>query len=115
MNETQFKDQLAGTGMSLQAAQEKQLVDLMTRERTNFKWTTDFNNQNPGELDPMSMFTEDRMTQHSQEQAEYNRRLLDQARTFLQQDQLASLEKFLENQRKMQESALKMAGKLFGN
>jgi hypothetical protein len=115
MNMAQFKDQLAGTGTSLESGQEKKLIDLMSRERSNFKWTTDYNNQNPGEGDLATMFTEDRLTRHSQEQTEYNRQLLEQARTFLRQDQLTALEKFLENQRKMQEAAMKMAGKMFGD
>jgi hypothetical protein len=113
MSVGQFRDQISGSDLSLNAAQEKQLIALMQEERTNFKWTTDFNNQAAMASDPMEMFTEDRLNAYAQEKERLDRQVLERARAALKPEQLNSLDKFLTSQRNMQISAMKMARQMF--
>ncbi|HYG23436.1 MAG TPA: hypothetical protein VEH04_11685 [Verrucomicrobiae bacterium] len=112
MSVSQYKDQVAGTGAALNSGQEQQLIDTMSDLRKNFKWTTDYNNQTPPDGNMSAMFSEDRLTQHAREQERYNQELLAKAQTFMTAEQLNSFKTYLENQRKMQEAAMKMAGRM---
>lgn len=111
----QLKDQLARSDIAINSAQEEQLVNLMTHEREQFKWTTDFNDQNPGNLNMAEMFTEERVKRFSEEQLEYNTRLVEKAAAFLSHEQVSEFEKHLETQRKMQELGMMMAARMLNS
>jgi hypothetical protein len=110
----QFRDQLAGSGTALDAGQEQQLVQAMNEQRTNFKWTTDYSNQqNAQNADFAAMFNEDRLATYAQEKAQFDQQFLQRAQQILNPDQLAAFEKFQTSQRDMQIAAMKMAAKMF--
>jgi hypothetical protein len=110
----QFKDQLAGTSTPLNSAQEQQLIQAMTEERTGFKWTTDYSNQKPGDTDFAEMFAEDRMNKFAQEKEQFDQQFLARAKQILTPEQAVEFEKVQTAQRAMQINAMKLAGQMFG-
>jgi hypothetical protein len=110
----QIKDQLAGTPTALSGAQEEQLMTAMEDQRNGFKWTTDFNNRNSADADPMEMFNEDRVAKFAQEKEQYDQEMLARAKKILNPEQLDAYEKNLNSQRAMQITGMKMAAQMFG-
>jgi hypothetical protein len=110
---SQLQDQLAASGTGLDPAQQQQLVQALSDARQNFKWTTDFNNQKPGDGDFAEMFSEDRVNQFALEKAQFDQQFLERARQILTPEQLAAFEKFQEAQRQLQITGMKMAAKMF--
>jgi hypothetical protein len=111
----QFRDQVAGGENALSSAQEKQLIEAMTQERTSFKWTTDPNryNSNPGDPAFAELFTEDRINRLFEEQKLLNQQYLARAQTILTPGQFTQYSKFQEGQLEMQIAAMKMAARMF--
>ncbi len=110
---SQFGDQLAGGPTALSADQQQQLIQAMSEERSGFKWTTDFNNQNPANGDFTALFTEDKMNQFTQEKAKLDELTLTRARSILTPDQVTVFQEFQASQRQMQIAGMKMAAKMF--
>ena len=110
---SQFGDQLAGGPTALTADQQQQLIQAMGEERNGFKWTTDFNNQNPPNGDFTAMFTEDKMNQFAQEKAKLDEQTLARAQSILTPDQFTAFQEFQASQRQMQVAGMKMAAKMF--
>lgn len=108
-----FKDQQASGATPLSPDQEAQLVQLMSDERQNFKFTTDFSDQKKLSGDFASNLTEEKVNQFLQEQGQLNQRYLQRAQGVLSSDQMTSFEKFLGNQSQMQKIGLQMASKMF--
>jgi hypothetical protein len=108
-----FKDQLGSGPTVLTGDQEQQLVEAMTQERQNFKFTTDFSDQSKFTGDFASVFTEDKMNVFFQELAQLNQQYLARAQGILSPDQFTAFEKYLNNQQALQKAGLQMAVKIF--
>lgn len=109
----QLKTQLGGD-LALNANQESLLVSAMSEERQNFKFTTDFSNQQDFSEDMFSKFTEDRINLFLQEQEQLGQKYLARAQTILSADQSAAYAKSLKNQQEMMKMGMKMAQQMFG-
>lgn len=110
-----FKDQQVAGATALTPDQEAQLIQLMGEERQNFKFTTDFSDQNKMQTDLLANLTEDKINQFVQEQEQLHQRYITRAQSVLSADQAASWDKFLASQRQMQAMGLNMASKMFGS
>lgn len=110
---SQFNDQLSGGSTALTADQQQQLIQMMSDERNNFKWTTDYNNKNPANGDIASMFTDDKLDQYAKEKEQLDQQILARAQQFLTAEQLASFQQFQTSQREMQMAGMKMAAQMF--
>jgi hypothetical protein len=111
----QFRDQLAGSATPLGEEQEQQLVQALNQERTNFKWTTDYSNQKPGDTDYAAMFSEDKLARFGSEKEQFDQQFLERAKKILSPEQYAAYEKHQVAQREMQINAMKMAAQMFGH
>jgi hypothetical protein len=111
-NVSQFNDQLSGA-TTLTSDQQAQLIQAMSEERNNFKWTTDYNNQNPPNGDYSSMFTDDKLNQFTQEKEQLDQQILARVKQILTPEQLTSFEQFQTTQRQLQLAGMKMAAQMF--
>ncbi len=109
----QFRDQLAGSGTPLGAEQEQQLVQALNQERTSFKWTTDYSNKTPGDMNYAELFSEEKLDRFAQEKEQFDQQFLGRAKAILTPEQFAAYEKHQAAQREMQVNAMKMAAKMF--
>ena len=109
-----FRDQQATGPGVLTADQENQMVQMMTDERQNFKFTTDLSDQSKVTGDLAGNLTEEKVNQFLQEQEQLQQRYLSRAQTFLSADQYASYQKFITSQLQMQKLGLNMASQMFG-
>jgi len=110
----QFQDQMASSESALSPAQEEQMIQLLSSERTSFKWTADYSKPNPGDANFAEMFDENRLNQYAQEREQYDAQVLAKASGILNPAQLKAFEDFQATQRKMQEVSMKMAAQMFG-
>jgi hypothetical protein len=108
-----FKDQLGSGPTALSDGQEQQLIQVMTQERQNFKFTTDLADKSSLTGDFATMFTEDKMNGYVQELGQLNQQYLARAQTILSPDQYTAFEKYLNNQQAMQKMGIQMAVKMF--
>jgi hypothetical protein len=108
-----FKDQLGIGPAALTGDQEEQLIQAMTQERQNFKFTTDFSDQSKLTGDFASMFTEDKVNSYFLELGQLNQQYLTRAQGVLSQDQLTKFEGYLNSQKALQKAGMQMAGKMF--
>jgi hypothetical protein len=108
-----FKDQLASGPNALTSDQEEQLIQAMSAERTNFKFTTDLSDKSKFTGDFASMFTEDKINQFQQELGQLDQHYVTRAQSILTPDQAAAFDKFLASQRQMQQLGMQMAAKMF--
>jgi len=109
----QFSDQLADGAMALSPDQQQQLIQVMSEERNGFKWTTDFNQQNPPTGDFTAMFTEDKINQFAEEKEKLDQQTLARVQQILNPDQLTAFQQFQTTQRQLQMAGMKMAAKMF--
>ncbi len=110
----QFADSLAGSATPMSTEQQQQMAQAMTTERTNFKWSTDYSNRNPGDSDYAAMFSADKLAQFAQEKEQFDQQFLTQAKTVLTPEQYTAYQTFQASQRDLQINAMKMAAKMFG-
>ncbi|MDB6023309.1 MAG: hypothetical protein JWQ04_3166 [Pedosphaera sp.] len=108
-----FKDQLGSGPGALTGDQEEQLIQAMTQERQNFKFTTDLSDKSKFDGDFSSMLTEDKMNGFFQEQEKLNQQYLARALGILPPDQAAAFEKYLNSQQALQKAGMQMAAKMF--
>ena len=108
-----FKDQLAGGEMALKSDQEQQLIQALTQERGNFKFTTDYSRQSNPTEDVFGQFTEEKLNVYFQEQEQLNQRYLARAQTILSPEQYAAYQKSLAAQQAMAQMGMKMAAQMF--
>lgn len=108
-----FKDQLGSGPTALSDGQEQQLIQVMTQERQNFKFTTDLSDKSSLTGDFATMFTEDKMNGYVQELGQLNQQYLARAQTILSPDQYTAFEKYLNTQQAMQKMGIQMAVKMF--
>lgn len=108
-----FKDQLSGGPTALTDEQEQQLIQAMTQERQNFKFTTDFSDKSKFAGDFASMLTEDKMNGYFQELGQLDQQYVARAQGILSPDQLTGFSKYLDNQAAMQKAGMQMAAKMF--
>jgi hypothetical protein len=109
----QFKGQLTAD-LALNAGQEQSLLDAISKERQDFKFTTDFSNQQDFSEDMFAKFTEERMSLYFQEQDQLNQRILARAQPLLSQEQYNTYAKSLKSQQDMMKMGMKMAQQMFG-
>jgi hypothetical protein len=109
-----FKDQQGSGANALNPDQEAQLVQFMSEERQNFKFTTDFTDQSKITGDFASYFTEEKIGQFQQEMEQLYQKYSTRAQQVLSPPQLEQFDKFLKSQRDLQGVGLKMAMKMFG-
>jgi len=110
----QFREQLASSSTPLTADQERQLVQAMNQERTNFKWSTDYQNKQPGDPDFAQIFSEEKLNQFAREKAQFDQQFIERAKQILTPDQIALYESYQATQTETQIGQMKMAAKLFG-
>jgi hypothetical protein len=108
-----FKDQQASGPAVITPEQEDLLVQAMSQERQNFKFTTDFYDQTKVASDLAGSFTEEKLNQFMQERGLLDQKYLERAQTILTADQFTSFQKFVQSQGQVQSAALKMAVKMF--
>lgn len=114
MTLSMYKDQ-QGTGPgALNPSQEEQLLQAMSEERQNFKFTADFSDKSKFDGDFTSYFTPERIDKFAQESAELDQHYLDRAKTILTPEQLDPFNKFLNSQLELQKASFKMAASMFG-
>lgn len=109
---SQFGDQLSSS-TAMNADQQQQLVQAMSDERNNFKWTTDYSNQNPPNGDYASMFSDEKINQFVQEKEQFDQQFLARAQQVLTPEQAIAFEQFQTGQRQMQLAGMKMAAQMF--
>lgn len=108
-----LQDQLAGGSTALTDDQEQQLIQAMTQERQNFKFTTDLSDKSKFTGDFSSMFTDDKIDTYFQESSQLNQQYLTAAQQILSPDQLTAFQQYLNNQQTMQKAGMQMAAKMF--
>ncbi len=108
-----FKNEL-GADAQLTAAQEEQLRQALSAERQDFKFTTDFSDQQDFSEDMFSKFTEERINLYLQEQDQLNQKILARAQTILTPTQYTAYAKSLKTQQDMMKMGMKMAQQMFG-
>jgi len=108
-----FKDQQAAGAAALNAEQEAQLVQALTEERQNFKFTTDFYDQSRLKGDLAAYFTQENIDRFQQEKEQLDQQYLARARDILSAEQIGPFEKFLSSQRELQKTGMKMGMKMF--
>jgi len=109
-----FKDQQAAGPGALKPEQEELLVQAMSEERQNFKFTTDYYDQSKFNGDFAQYFTEDKLNQFQKEREQLHQQYLTRAKDILTEEQRGPFEKFLGSQRDLQDAGMKMAVKMFG-
>jgi hypothetical protein len=107
-----FKNQLPADAQ-LTANQEQLLISAVSEERQNFKFTTDFSNQQDFSADTFSRFTEERINLFLQEQDQLNQKYLARAQPILSAEQYTAYQKSLKNQQEMLKMTMTMAAKMF--
>lgn len=108
-----LKDQLGAGTAALTDDQEQQLIQAMTQERQNFKFTTDLSDKSKFDGDFASMFNEDKMSGFFKESVQLNQQFVGRAQSILSPDQLNAFQKYLDNQQTMQKAGMQMAAKMF--
>jgi len=108
-----LKDQLAGGSSPLTDIQEQQLIQALSDERQQFKFTTDFSDKSKFNGDFASMFTEDKVNTYFQEMDKLNQQFQARASGILSADQLSAFNKYLSSQQEMQKAGMQMAAKMF--
>jgi hypothetical protein len=108
-----FKDQLGAGPMALTDVQEQQLIQALTQERENFKFTTDFSDKSRFTGDFASMFTEEKISTYLEELGQLNQQYQNRAQTILSPDQMTAFGKYLSSQTAMQKAGMQMAVKMF--
>lgn len=109
---TGLKQQLPSSA-ALNPTQEQQLLQAMYDERKNFKFSTDFYNQQNSQANPAEFFTEEKLAAFAKEREQLDQLLLVKARQILTSDQLVPFQDFQKSQRDLQLNAMKMAAKMF--
>ena len=109
-----FKDQQGSGSEALNAEQEAQLVQVLSQERQNFKFTTDFTDQSKFNGDFDSYFTDEKIQQFQTESEQLHEKYEDQARQILSPLQFEQFKKFLKGQMDMQNTGLRLARRMFG-
>jgi len=110
---SQFNDQLADGPNGLTPDQQQQMIQVMSDEQNNFKWTTDMSNPTASGVDMTTMFTEDKVNQYAQEKEKLDQQTLTRVQPLLTPDQFTSFQQFQASQRDMQMMGMKMAAKMF--
>jgi hypothetical protein len=110
-----FQDQQATGPNALNPDQVDQLIQIMSQDRQNFKFTTDYSDQSKLSGDLGSNFTEEKISQFQTEMEQLYNEYASQAQSILSPGQFEAFQKFLKSQRDMQAAGLKMAGAMFGN
>lgn len=108
-----LKDQLASGSSPLTDTQEQQLVQAMTEERQNFKFTTDLGDKSKFNGDFTSMFTEGRMNTYFQELDQLDQQYQARAQSILSADQLTTFSKYVNSQQSLQKAGMQMAVRMF--
>jgi hypothetical protein len=106
-----FKDQLNGAA-ALTPDQEQQLIDAMTKERQNFKFTSDLSDKSKLMANPSAMFNEENVNRFIQELDQLNQHFVGQAQNILAPDQLEAFQKYLNNQQALQKMGMQMGAKM---
>ena len=109
-----FKDQQASGPDALSSDQESQLLQAVLDQTHSFKFSTDYSDQAKLLADPASFFTDEKIAQFEQEQAQLLDLYLQRATNILSPGQLEPFASFLKTERSMQDTRMKMAAKLFG-
>jgi hypothetical protein len=107
-----FKDQLSANA-ALSPEQEQQLIEVMTKARQEFKFTTDFSNKSSVPGDFTAMFNEENVNRFIQEMDQLNQNFVSHSQNILTPDQLVSFQKYLNNQQALQKVGMQMGAKMF--
>ena len=108
-----FKEQLSGGPTAISDEQEQQLIQAMSQQRENFKFSTDLSDKSKFTGDITTQFTEEKMNAYMQELSQLNQQYLSRAQGILQPEQAASFEQYLKNQQALQKAGMQMAVKMF--
>ena len=108
-----FSDQLTGS-MELTSDQTEQLVQAMSDERQQYKFTVDFSDPGKYSGDMATLYSDENISQYQKELEQLHQLYLARAQTILTPDQQTVFQKYLSNRLAMQNMGLNMTAKIVG-
>jgi RNA polymerase sigma factor (sigma-70 family) len=108
-----FSDQLTGS-MELTSDQTEQLVQAMSDERQQYKFTVDYSDPGKYSGDMATLYSDENINQYQKELEQLQQLYLARAQTILTPDQQTVFQKYLANRLVMQKMGLNMAAKIVG-
>ena len=108
-----FSDQLTGS-MELTSDQTEQLVQAMSDERQQYKFTVDFSDPGKYSGDMATLYSDENISQYQKELDQLHQLYLARAQTILTPDQQTVFQKYLSNRLAMQNMGLNVAAKVLG-
>jgi RNA polymerase sigma factor (sigma-70 family) len=108
-----FSDQLTGS-MELTSDQTEQLVQAMSDERQQYKFTVDYSDPSKYSGDMATLYSDENISQYQKELEQLHQLYLARAQTILTPDQQTVFQKYLSNRLAMQNIGLNMAAKILG-
>jgi len=103
----------AATAGELNPEQQEQLLEALTKARSQYPWTSELSRRNQPAGDYGSLFTEENLNSFAQEEEQFARQFLPQAQALLNPEQLAKFEKLQVRHRQSQISQYKTTMKIF--
>ena len=108
-----FSDQLTGS-MELTSDQTEQLVQAMSDERQQYKFTVDYSDPGKYSGDMATLYSAENISQYQKELEQLHQLYLARAQTILTPDQQTVFQKYLSNRLAMQNMGLNMTAKIVG-
>ncbi len=108
-----FSDQLTGS-MELTSDQTEQLVQAMSDERQQYKFTVDYSDPGKYSGDMATLYSAENISQYQKELEQLHQLYLARAQTILTPDQQTVFQKYLSNRLAVQNMGLKMTAKIVG-
>jgi len=108
-----FSDQLTGS-MELTSDQTEQLVQAMSDERQQYKFTVDYSDPGKYSGDMATLYSDENISQYQKELEQLHQLYLARAQTILTPDQQTVFQKYLSNRLATQNMGLNMTAKIVG-
>ena len=108
-----FSDQLTGS-MELTSDQTEQLVQAMSDERQQYKFTVDYSDPGKYSGDMATLYSDENISQYQKELEQLHQLYLARAQTILTPDQQTVFQKYLSNRIVVQNIGLNMTAKIVG-
>jgi hypothetical protein len=108
-----FADQQLTGANKLTPDQQTQLVEVMSKDRQSFKFSTDLYDQSKIASDPANMLSGENVDKFMAEQQKLNEQYLADAQGILTPEQYTAFEKFLKSQSDMQKLGMSMVKNMF--
>ncbi|HEX4265154.1 MAG TPA: sigma-70 family RNA polymerase sigma factor [Verrucomicrobiae bacterium] len=108
-----FSDQLTGS-MELTSDQTEQLVQAMSDERQQYKFTVDYSDPGKYSGEMATLYSDENISQYQKELEQLHQLYLARAQTILTPDQQTVFQKYLSNRLAVQNMGLNMTAKIVG-